>query len=112
MGFVCFYHNTRDSSTVFPLGKLTFVHCNILTLQLPHFLYLIEIDHEAFLISVVHLDALSTKDRTMIRTVEMHYALIVRDAELVFYGFWALVVEIDRAQKWISFNNLIEDVNI
>ena len=51
-------------------------------MQFPHLLNFIKVNNEAFLISVLLLDALPTEDCRMVRAVEVHNALIVILAEL------------------------------
>ena len=79
----CFNYYTRNSGSILSLPKLAFIKCDILTLKFAHFLNLVEVNHEAFLVSVVHLNAFSAKNGPVVGTIEMHNTHIMRDAQFV-----------------------------
>jgi len=91
---------------------LALIECNVLPLQLPHFLNFIEVHHEALLVRVFNLNALSAEDGAVIRAVEMHYPLVVRHAELALHSLGAFVVEVNQAQERVSLNDLVQDVDV
>lgn len=83
MRFECFHDNARNCGSILSLAKLTFIKSDVLALEFAHFLDLIEVNYEALLVSVTYLDAFTTEDCPMIRTIEMHNAHIVRYAQFI-----------------------------
>lgn len=81
-----FYDNARNSGAIFPLSKLTLVKSDVLALEFAHFFNLIEVNYKALLISMAQLDAFTAEDGSMIRTIEVHYAHVVRDAQFVIWN--------------------------
>lgn len=63
---VGFNDYTRDCGTILSLCQLAFIKSDILALKFAHFLNLIEIHNKALLVSVINLNALTTKDCAMI----------------------------------------------
>lgn len=85
MRFESFHYDTRNCGSILSLTKLAFIKSDVLALKFAHFLDLIEVNNEALLVSVTNLNAFSTEDCPMIRTIEMHYAHIVRDAQFIIW---------------------------
>ena len=93
---------------------------NVLALQLAHALDLVEIDHEALVVRVEQLNALSAKDRLMIRAIEVLDAVRMISAKLVLHGHFSfleaasliLKVEVACGEHLIFFDDLVENVNV
>ena len=66
---------------ILPFLQLLPVLLVVHSVQLSHFLYFVQVHHEALLIRVVLFDALSTEDGQVIRAIEMLNSLIVLVAE-------------------------------
>lgn len=111
---VGFYHDARDSGSILPLCQLSLIECDVLALEFAHFLYLIEIDHKALLISVIDLNALATEYSAMIRAIEVHDPHIMWNAQFVlcYSTFGGSFVKVNRAKQWISFHHFVQDVNV
>ena len=106
------FDHTGLRCAVFSLGKLTLVEGVVLGLQFAHLLDLVEVHHEALLVGVVRLDALSTEYGPMLRTIEVHNAIIVRPTKLVGDGLRTFIVEIDCRKERVTLHNFIENVDI
>ena len=58
--------NTSLISIILPFLELLAILLVVHAVELPHLLDLVQVDHEAFLVRVVLLDALSTEDGQMV----------------------------------------------
>jgi hypothetical protein len=81
--FKCLNHDTRNSGAILSLPELAFIERDVLALKFAHFLNLIEVNYEALLVRVTHLNAFTAEDSQVVRAIEMHDAHIVRDAEFI-----------------------------
>ena len=77
-----------------PLASLLHILRDVLTLKLPHALNLVQVDDEALIIRMVLLDALSAKDRFVVRAIEMHNTLWMLTAKLISHTSLVLIIKI------------------
>ena len=105
-------HSLIDS--LIPLASLILILNHILLLKLPHPLNLIEINHEALLVSMIRLDTLPAENREMIRAIKMLDSLRMLLAKLITQSFLILIikVKISLLKNRIFLNNLIENVYV
>ena len=64
-------------SIILPLFELFLIHLLVKPMHLSHFLDLEEIHHEAPLICMILLDALSTENGQMVRAVKVLHSLVM-----------------------------------
>ena len=97
-----------------PLASLILILNHILLLKLPHPLNLIEINHEALLVSMIRLDTLPAENREMIRAIKMLDSLRMLLAKLITQSFLILIikVKISLLKNRIFLNDLIENVYV
>jgi hypothetical protein len=81
--FKCLHHDTRNSGPILSLPQLPLIKSNVLALKFAHFLNLIEVNDEALLVRVTHLNAFTAEDSQVVRAIEMHDAHIVGDAQFI-----------------------------
>ena len=79
---------------VFSLLQLTFVHLLIHAMHFSHLLYLVEVDNETALISVVLLNTLPTEHSEMIGAVEVLHSLIMLVTQQAVDAIFILEVDI------------------
>ena len=105
-------HSLIDS--FIPLASLILILNHILLLKLPHPLNLIEINHEALLVSMIRLDTLPAENREMIRAIKMLDSLRMLLAKLITQSFFILIikVKISLLKNRIFLNNLIKNVYV
>ena len=87
---------------------------NVLTLELPHPLYFVQVYHKAVVVRVVQFDALSAKDRSSFRVIEMLDTVWVLATELVEHRTLILLIEIKVAgrQQRVFLDNFVQDVDV
>ena len=97
-----------------PLTSLVDVLLNILTLQLPHPLDLVQVYDETFVVRMVLLDALAAEDCFVVRAIEMLYTLRVLLTELVDHTSFILIIkiEITVGQLLVLLDHLVQNVDI
>ena len=88
---------TNKIRLVLPLTQLLLVFINVSLVHFAHLFNLIQIDHEAPLVRVVLLDALSTEHRSMVTAIEVLNALIMTLAQQRLNAL--LVLEIEHSQS-------------
>ena len=83
-------------------------------LKLSHALNFIKVNHEAFIIRVELLNALSAKHSKVVATVKVLDTLTVVVAQLLFESLFILVIEFEvgLSQNGVFFYNFVEDVNV
>ena len=101
-------------SVLVALASLILVLDHVLLLQLSHALNLVQINDEACVVRVVQLDALSTKNGKVVRTVEVLDSLWMLRAQvfselLIFFRF---KVETGLSENWILLDHLIQNVDV
>ena len=96
------------------LASLVLIFKDILDLELSHALNLIQVDDEAFIISMQRLDALSAEYCQMIWTVEVLYALMM----LLTYFVWETLliffvkVKTGLGENGVFRDDFVENVNV
>ena len=97
-----------------PLTGLVLILANVLYLELPHALNLVQVHHEALLVAVVGLDALSAENGQVVRTVEVLHSLLMLLAHLLLERCLIVVVEVkrDAGQDGVLGYHLVQDVDI
>ena len=96
------------------LAGLVLILDDVLLLQLAHALDLIQVNNEAFLVTMQWLDTLTAENVQMVGAIEMLDALwmllteLFSEAVLVFI----LEVEVGAGQNRIFFNDLVKDVDV
>ena len=76
-------------------ARLILILDYVLHLELPHALNFIEVHHEAFVVSVVGLDALSTEHSQVIGAVEVLHSFIMDLAHLVRERLFVFLLEVE-----------------
>ena len=82
----CFNYYTRNSGSILSLPKLAFIKCDILTLKFAHFLNLVEVNHEAFLVNTHH------KNESNMNT-EYYSSILEISKEFDFWSTSSLFIE-------------------
>ena len=96
------------------LSGLILIFDDILLLKLAHALNLIEVDHEAFIVSMQRLYALTAEDVQVVRAIEVLDALrvlltkLLRETVLIFI----LEVEAGACQDGVLLHNLVQNVDV
>ena len=105
---------THSLRLLVPLPGLLLVLDNVLLLQLPHPLDLVQIDHKALVVRMVLLDALSAEDSQVVGTVEVLDPLLVLVAHLLLKGVLIILVQVEVSfrQDGVLLDHLVENVDI
>ena len=99
-----------DVGFVAPQVQLLLVRRYILLVHFPHLVNLIQVHHEALLVCVLVLDALSAKNGKMVRAVEVLHPLVVFLALQALEAFFTF--EVDVSKNRIPLYDLVQDVEV
>ena len=95
-------------------ARLILILDDVLNLELPHALNFVEIHHEAFIVSVVGLDALSAEHSQVIGAVEVFHAFIMNLAHLVRERLFVFILEVEVyfGKNGVLGDDFIKNVNV
>ena len=96
------------------LSSLILVLDDVLLLELPHALNLIQIDNEALIVSMKRLDTLSAENVQMVRAVEVLDTFRMYLAELLRKALFVLILKVETCarQDRVFLDNFVQDVNV
>ena len=96
------------------LSGLILILDDILLLKLAHALDLIKVDHEAFIVSMQRLYALTAEDVQVIRAVEVLDTLGVLLAELLRETVLVFILEVEAGarQDRVLLHDLVQNVDV
>lgn len=103
----------RDTAligVVLPLLELLLVHLLVEPVHFAHLLDLVQVHHEAPLVSVILFDALSTEDGQVIGAVEVLDPLVMPVAKQAVDTL--LIFKVYVSKNTVSFHDLIQDVEV
>lgn len=93
---------------------LFLVFLNVLLLQLPHPLDLVQINHKTLIVRMELLDTLPAENGLMIRAVEVLNSLLMFIAQFLLKVVFIFLFKVECcfAQDLVFFDNFIEDIDI
>ena len=96
------------------LSSLVLVLDDVLLLELPHALNLIQIDNEALIVSMKRLDTLSAENVQMVRAVEVLDTFRMYLAELLRKALFVLILKVETCarQDRVFLDDFVQDVNV
>ena len=96
------------------LPRLIYILGYILTLQLSHPLYLVEVDYEAFIVRVELFNTLTAEYRHMIWAIEMLYPLWMHITKLLHHTILVFIFKIEVAggQDRVLLDYFVQNIDV